>query len=115
MGVDEREKGNGSSGSGHVEPNGVEASPEVTSQAVTVVVRGQGVKGYEHVEGFTADGDFVTITWRAGGKIKSQAFSSRLVEEYTVEMDEAEMDIRMAEMRAAKESAIRRQRLELVK
>lgn len=110
MEMDEREEGNGRNRSGHVEPDAVDAPPEVdTSQCVSITLRESGVREFEHVTSFDVDDNFVTVAWREDGKVEARGFNCGEVLSYEITVDEAEVDAQRAMATEAHKAEIRMQ------
>lgn len=109
MGMDERTEGNGGDRSGNVEPNGVDASSEVSSQCVGITLRESGVHEFKNVTSFGVDASFVTVAWRENGKVEARGFNCGDVLKYSVTVDEAEVDAERLMAKEAHEAEIRMQ------
>ena len=107
--MDEGTKDNGSDRSGDVEPNTVNAPREVTSQCVTITLKGGGSTEFRHVTAFDVDKGFVTVAWRENGKVEARGFSNDYVLDYAVTIDESEIDAQRAQAKIAHEQEIEMQ------
>jgi hypothetical protein len=110
MEMGKREKSNGGNRTGNVEPNAVDASPEVdTSQCVSITLRESGIQEFEHVTSFDVDANFVTVAWREDGKVEARGFNCDEVLSYEITVDEAEVDAQRAMATEAHKAEIRMQ------